>query len=299
MDLLESMRVFVEAVDRGSLSAAAEACGISPTMAGNHLRSLEARTGTRLLHRTTRRQSLSAFGQSYYERCLEILRLVETTDQLAEAEQRQPGGLLRVTAPLSFGSEALMPALGDYLAMHPAVTVDAVLNDRTVDLVEEGFEAAIRVGRLRSTDLVARPLQPYGMLVCASPAYLRSQGRPRTPDDLLGHECLSFSLGSRAPWRFAREGREWAVPVRGRLQVNSGQALRVAALHGMGIIRQPAALLREDVAAGRLVRLLPGYELPSQPMHIVYLQDRYRSPRLRSFVDFIAERFGAARAGRP
>jgi DNA-binding transcriptional LysR family regulator len=171
-----------------------------------------------------------------------------------------------------------------------------VLNDRTVDLIDEGFEAAIRVGRLRSGDLIARPLQPYGMLVCASPAYLRSHGTPKTPDDLLRHECLGFSLGSKAAWRFSKGGKEWSVPVRGRLQVNSGQALRVAALHGMGIVRQPAALLGEDVAAHRLVRLLPAYELPSQPMHLVYLQDRYRSPRLRSFVDFIVERFGPAGA---
>lgn len=291
MDLLDSMKVFVEAVDRGSLTAAAAACGISPTMAGNHLRALEQRAGASLLHRTTRRLNLTAFGESYYPRCQQILRLVEDSDRLADEQQARPAGVLRITAPVTFGAEALMPALCDYLALYPEVRVDLALCDRTVDLMDEGFEAAFRIGKLADADLVARPLAPYRTIVCAAPSYLARHGRPRTPDDLAKHECLGFGAEASQRWRFSKGTQEWSVPVKGRLKVNHGQALRMAAIHGAGIVRQPAVLLQPDVDAGRLVRLLGGYELPSRPLHLVYLHDRYRSARLRSFVDFALERF--------
>lgn len=292
MDLLDSMKVYVQAVEKGSLSAAAAACGISATMAGKHLRTLEARLGMRLLNRTTRRQHLTAFGEDYYARCKEILRLVAETDAQAQNLQLAPAGRLRVTAPVSFGTEALMPALADYLARHPQVDVDAVLSDRVADLVEEGFEAAIRIGQLPDSALIARPLAPYRLMICASPDYLARRGTPQRPEELSGHECLSFSPAAVANWRLEGPDGICSVPVSGRLQVNHGQALRMAALHGLGIVLQPAILLEADVRAGRLVRLLPAYELPSRPMSVVYLPDRYRSPRLRSFVDFMVERFG-------
>ncbi|QNM95300.1 LysR family transcriptional regulator [Chitinimonas koreensis] len=292
MDLLDSMKVYVQAVEKGSLSAAAVACGISPTMAGKHLRTLEARLGMRLLNRTTRRQYLTAFGEDYYARCKEILRLVAETDAQAQNLQLAPAGRLRITAPVSFGTEALMPVLADYLARHPQVDVDAVLSDRVADLVEEGFEAAIRIGPLPDSALIARPLAPYRLMICASPGYLARRGTPLRPEELSGHECLSFSPAAVAHWRLEGADGICSVPVSGRLQVNHGQALRMAALHGLGIVLQPAILLEADVRAGRLVRLFPGYELPSRPMSVVYLPDRYRSPRLRSFVDFMVERFG-------
>ncbi|QPF75180.1 LysR family transcriptional regulator [Roseateles sp. DAIF2] len=293
MDLLDSMKVYVLAVEKGSLSAAATACDISSTMAGNHLRALEQRLRMKLLNRTTRRQHLTAFGQDYYLRCKEILRLVAETDAQAQHLQLAPAGRLRVSAPVSFGSEVLMPALPDYLARYPEVEVDLVLSDRVVDLVEEGFEAAVRVGPLpEASDLVARPLAPYCLMICAAPDYLARRGTPKQPEDLAAHECLAFSATALAPWRMVGpDGSEHRVPVGGRLQVNQGQALRAAALHGLGIILQPAILLEADVRAGRLVRLLPDFVLPSRPTHVVYLPDRYRAPKLRSFVDFLAERF--------
>lgn len=293
MDLLDSMKVYVLAVEKGSLSAAATACDISATMAGNHLRTLEKRLGMQLLSRTTRRQHLTAFGEDYYTRCKEILRLVAETDAQAQNLQLAPAGKLRITAPISFGTEALMPALPDYLDRYPEVSVDVVLNDRVVDLVEEGFEAAIRIGQLPdSAQLIAKPLVPYRLMLCASPEYLARRGTPAKPKDLSLHECLSFSPASVAHWRMTDQVGEHSVPVSGRLQVNNGQALRVAALHGLGIVLQPAVLLQADVQAGRLVQLLPKHELPSRSMHVVYLPDRYRSPKLRSFVDFLVERFG-------
>lgn len=291
MDLLDSMKVYVLAVEKGSLSAAATACGISATMAGKHLRTLEQRLGMRLLNRTTRRQHLTAFGEDYYVRCKEILRMVVESDAQAQNLQLAPTGQLRITAPVTFGTEALIPALSEYLDRYPQVSVDVALCDRAVDLVEEGFEAAIRIGQLPDSALIAKSLAPYRLMICASPEYLARKGTPGKPEDLSQHECLSFSPAALAHWRLTDQDGEYRVPVSGRLQVNQGQALRVAALHGLGIVLQPAILLEADVRAGRLVQLFPTHELPSRPMNVVYLPDRYRSPKLRSFVDFLVERF--------
>ncbi|WP_426196798.1 LysR family transcriptional regulator [Massilia sp. DWR3-1-1] len=291
MDLLVGMKVYVLTIEKGSLSAAAVACDISATMAGKYLRALEKRLGMQLLHRTTRRQHLTAFGEDYYARCKEILRLVAETDAQAQNLQLAPAGTLRITAPVTFGTEALMPALADYLDRYPQVSIEVALNDRVVDLVEEGFEAAIRIGQLPDSALIAQSLAPYRLMVCASPDYLARRGTPGKPEDLSDHECLSFSPAALAHWRLTDQDGVRRVPVSGRLQVNHGQALRVAALHGMGIVLQPAILLESDVRAGRLVQLFPAHELPSRPMSVVYLPDRYRSPRLRSFVDFLVRRF--------
>jgi DNA-binding transcriptional LysR family regulator len=292
MDLLDSMKVYVLTVDRGSLSAAAAACDISATMAGNHLRELEQRLGMQLLHRTTRRQSLTAFGEEYYARCKEILRLVAETDVQAQNMRLAPAGRLRVTAPATFGTEALVPALPDYLARYPDVSVELDLSDRVVDLMDGGFEAAIRIGPLApDSPLVARPLGAYRVMICAAPDYLARRGAPARPSDLAQHDCLSFSPSAVAHWRLAKGADICTVPVSGRLQVNHGQALRMAALHGLGIVLQPAILLEADLRAGRLVRLFPDFELPSRPMHIVFLAERYRSTKLRSFIDYIVERF--------
>lgn len=291
MDLLDSMNVYVLTVEKGSLSAAAKASGVSATMAGNHLRMLEQRLGMQLLNRTTRRQHVTAFGADYYTRCKEILRLVAETDAQAQHLQLAPAGKLRITAPVTFGTEALMPALAEYLERYPEVSVDVTLSDRVADLVEEGFEAAIRIGQLPDSELIAKPLAPYQLMICASPGYLERRGTPARPEDLSGHECLSFSPAALAHWRLSDDDGVCRVPVSGRLQVNHGQALRVAALHDVGIVLQAAFLLQPDVAAGRLVQLFPTHELPSRPMNVVYLQDRYRSPKLRSFVDFLVQRF--------
>lgn len=292
MDLLDSMKVYVLTVEKGSLSGAATASGISATMAGNHLRMLEKRLGMQLLQRTTRRQHLTAFGEDYYTRCKEILRLVDETDKQAQHLQLAPAGKLRITAPVSFGTEALMPALSEYLARYPEVSVDVSLSDRVMDMLEEGFEVAIRIGDLPDSALIAKSLRPYRLMICASPDYLARNGTPGKPEDLTRHECLSFSPAAITNWRLQDQGEMYRIPVTGRLQVNHGQALRVAALHGLGIILQPAILLQADVKAGLLVQLFPDYELPSRTLSVVYLQDRYRTPKLRSFVDFMLEKFG-------
>jgi DNA-binding transcriptional LysR family regulator len=298
VDRLTSIEVFVAVVDRGSLSAAAPVFAISTTMVGKHLRALEEHVGGRLLSRTTRRQSLTELGRAYYQRCRKVLEELRAADASAHALAGAPRGTLRVSAPVAFGAERLVPALPELLDRHPLIDVDLSLDDRVVDLVGEGFDAALRVGRLASSNLVARPLEPYRTVLCASPAYLAARGTPRVPAELAAHSCLGFTWSSRTTWRFGDGGDRVDVPVNGRLQSNSGQALRVAALHGLGVIRQSEALLAADLAAGRLVRLLEDFPLAPRPLHLVYLRDRRPTPKLRAFADFVLARFGPRRPPR-
>lgn len=298
MDLYQAMTVFVRVVESGSMTAAGEQCGLSTTMVGNHLRALEKRLGMSLLRRTTRRQSLTEFGSVYYQRCVEVLGLVADSERLAEQAQANPHGVLRLTAPPTFGSECLMPALADYLAQYPEIRLDVVLTDRVVDLVEEGFDVAIRLGTLDASRLIARPLMDYGLTICASPEYLQRHGYPERPEELSRHECLSFAYPAGTEWRWTEkrwclsgpEG-EVSIDISGRVIVNSAQGLRQAALSGIGIVMLPNVLVWQDLQQGRLVKLLDHYQLPSRPMHLVYSQDRYRSLKLRSFVDYALEAF--------
>ncbi len=293
MDRLTSMGVFLRVAEKGSLAAAAEDFDISATMVGKHLRSLEHRLGGRLLNRTTRRQSLTELGRTYYERCKQVLADIEAIEDTANEMRITPRGLLRINAPVSFGSMQLTPALAGYLDEHPDVQVDLTLNDRTVDLVEEGYELAVRVGPLTDSNLIARKLAPYRVIVCASREYLARFGKPKTPAELLKHNCLAFSYASRGHhWTFEGPSGKRTISVRGRLQINSGAGLRNAALRGIGIIMQPESLVAEDIAAGRLVRLLSRFECSPRPMHIVYLPDQRLTPKVRSFIDFMLNRFG-------
>ena len=295
MDTLASMAMFVRVVEAGSFAAAAEASGVSPTMAGKHIRAIEQRLGARLLHRTTRRQQLTEVGRLYYERCKQVLADVELADRSALELQATPRGRLRITAPMSFGSRRLTPAITDYLQRHPEVSVDLSLDNRVYDLVGEGYELAIRIGAIDDPQLVARPLLPYRMLLAATPAYLARHGTPHQPKDLTDHICLGLSNWRRRDqWRLlGPEGRECDVPVQGRLAVDHGDALRIAALHDAGIVLQPEVLLADDLAAGRLLHVLPEWAPPSTPMHLLYAPDRRPTAKLRSMIEFLLERFGA------
>lgn len=292
-DRLTSMAVFVRAVEKGGFTAAAAEFGLSATMVGLHVRALEERMGGRLLNRTTRRQSLTEIGQAYYERCKQILADVEVAEAAATHAQASPHGRLRISAPVTFGVHRLMPALAEYLARCPQVEVDVDLSDRVRDLIDEGFEVAIRIGALADSGLVARELMPYRMAVAASPAYLKVHGTPHVPADLAQHNCLGFASWRHVDeWRFQGGGVDATVSVRRNLRANNGEALRMAALAGIGVIMQPEILLAEDVAAGRLVRLLENCKAPEKPMHLIYLPDRAPSAKLRSFIEFAVERFG-------
>ena len=299
MDRIAAMQSFVRTVERGSFAAAASGSGLSATMVGNHVRFLEARLGALLLNRTTRRQSLTELGRAYYERCRRILDEIEAAEAFADEAQAVPRGLLRVTASVALGTTVLPRLVTEYLRLYPRVHVDLVLQDRRVDLLEEGLDAAIRAGRLPDSSLIARALAPLQLIVCAAPAYLAARGTPAAPGDLARHECLDFAHASEPGiWRFGGSrgeiGGEIAVSVSGKLVVNNGQALRLAALDGAGIIMQPEVIVADELAEGRLVRLLADHAAPRLPLHLLTLPDRHPTPKLRTFVEFIVGRLGAA-----
>ena len=293
MDTLVSMQVFVTLVDKGSLTAAADVFSLSQPMVGKHLRHLEQRVGAKLLVRTTRRQNLTEIGQLYYDQCRQILEQVRQAEAGTEALRLAPRGKLRINAPVSFGSVMLTPALTDFLTQYPEVQAELTLNDRVIDLVDEGYDLAVRVGTLADSGLVARALRPYGMLICAAPAYLARRGTPVHPSELPQHECLGFAHWTRSGgWLLAQDHHIVKSLPESRLLSNNGQALRIAALQGFGIVMQPSVLLADDVAAGRLIPLLTEHLPPPMAMHLVYPRDRVPVPKLSRFVDFMLERFG-------
>lgn len=295
MNLLKSMQLFVLTVDKGSLTAAADEAALTPTMVGNHLRALEEHLGMQLLNRTTRQQHLTAFGSHYYERCVEILGLVEASQALASSARAEPQGRLRVTIPHAFGAGRLMPALQEYLAQYPKVELEISFTDRLVDLLEEGFEAAIRIGDLPDSGLIAQALQPHELVMCAAPGYLQRCPPPAHPEQLAEHDCLTYQYASRSTlsvWHLTGPDGEHQIKVRGRVQMDNGPALRAAAVAGMGITLLPQVVVENEIKAGRLQRVLPGYSTPARQLHVLYLPDRQGSPKLRSFIRFMVERFG-------
>jgi DNA-binding transcriptional LysR family regulator len=293
MDRLESLSFFVKAVELGSFSAAADVLRTSPQLVGKHVRLLEQRLGVKLLNRTTRRQSLTDVGRNFYERARTILAEVEAAEALAAETRAAPHGHLRINAPVTFGVHALAPRLNDYLTANPDVTVDLSMANRYVDVIDEGYDVVFRVGDLTDSGLIARPLRPYQLILCASPDYLASHPPLRMPQDLCAHECLGFSHTSlRTHWTFEGPGGRVDVPVQSRLMMDNGEGMLPAALAGVGLMLQPVELVEEAIADGRLVKLLPDFVIPSRPMHLLYAPDRRMTPKLRSFIDFALEHFG-------
>ena len=294
MDRLLSMTVFARAVELGSFSAAAEVLHMSPQLVGKHVHTLEQHLGLRLLNRTTRRQHLTEIGTSYYEKVKLILSEVASAEGLAAESLATPSGRLRVNAPLTFGIHALMPRLAGYMAAHPGVQVEVSLANRYVDALEEGADVVFRVGELSDSSRIARRLAPYRLILCAAPAYIEAHPPITTPMDLASHECLGFAHTElRTHWRFDGPAGLVTVPVTGRLMVDSGEALLVAARAGMGVLLQPAELVEPDIAAGRLVRVLPKYRAPDRPLHLLYAPDKQMTPKLRSFIEFAVAAFGS------
>jgi DNA-binding transcriptional LysR family regulator len=291
------MQVFVRVAELGSFAAAAKQLRMSATMAAKHVAALEDRLGAQVIRRTTRRHSLTEVGRIYLERARALLADFETAEATTRALQAEARGTLRVTAPVVLGAQALAPLLGELIAAHPSLHVELTLQDRVVDLLEEGYDVALRSGPLPSSGLIVRPLQPLAMLLAASPSYLRERGTPKHPRELSAHECLGFSyLVHRDRWRLLGPDGEHAVPVRSRITINNGLALREAAVGGAGIVMQSALLLQGDLKAGRLVRVLPRYAPPSRQAQLVYPPDRWRSPKLQRFVELVMARLGPRRA---
>ena len=294
MSKLAGMEMFVKVVECGNFTAAAAISGVSPTMVAKHVKTIEDRLGARLLHRTTRRQQLTEVGRLYYERCKHALSEVELAEASASELQASPRGLIRLVAPVSFGNQNLVPVLTEYLSRHPEVNVELTLDNRVPDLINEGYELGIQIGEINASELVARPLRPYRRILAAAPSYLAKHGQPEHPEQLNAHSCLGLSYWRHHDrWHLLGPDAELCeVLVKGRFSSNQGSALRIAALHGAGIVLQPEMLLTDDIAAGRLVPVLPAWSFKSTPMYLIYAQDTRPTAKLRSVIDLLIKCFG-------
>lgn len=294
MDRLTSLGVFIAAVDEGSLAAAARRFGLSAAMAGKHVSAIEASLNARLLQRTTRRLSLTDAGQTYYERGKRILEAYEEANREASDSQRTARGLLRVAAPVTFGAMHLGDVVAQYLEDHPQVTVDVMLGDRYVDLIDAGVDVAIRIGQLADPLLVTRRISPCRMVVCAAPAYLQRHGMPRTPSDLRGAQRLAFSEAvSVGDWTL-HDAQNHTHIVDGpcRMTANNTQMLLASALAGAGIAYGPTFVFGPHLQRGELVALLPDYPAADLTLQAVYPSTHQIPLKVRRFVDYLVAAFG-------
>ena len=293
LDRVTGMQVFVRVAALGSLSAAARSLNLSQTMVTKHVAALEDRLGIKLLHRSTRRLTLTEGGRNYLAACERILAEIEEAEASASLDRIEPRGSLRLNVPLSFGLRHIAPALPSFNWLHPAVSFDLGLADRYVDLIEEGWDLAIRIGRLKDSSLVARRLAVCRTVVCAAPSYLKEHGTPQSLDDLARHNCLGYTLPSAIGanrWTFGPDG-EIVVPVQGNLRANNGDALLAASLAGQGLIYQPTFIVGDSLRDGSLVRVLGGYPTYEPGIHAVLPSGRQAPAKVRAFIEFLARRF--------
>ncbi|RZI45040.1 LysR family transcriptional regulator [Herbaspirillum sp. HC18] len=289
MDTLTSMKVFVAVVDTGSFAAAADRLDMSRAMTSKYVAHLEEHLGTRLLQRTTRRLTLTESGSAYYERCVQILADISEAEEGALHLNENPRGTLRVTMPVSFGILHMGPVISEYMKQYPEVKVDILLTDRRVDLLEEGLDMAIRIGALSESELVAKRLASDRVVICGSPEYFKQHGTPRTPSDLAQHNCLLYTYASAGDeWKMTGPGGEHVVKVSGSLRASNGDVVKLAAIGGVGVIRQPLFLCAEDLRAGRLVEVLQDYRSYDLGVYAVYPSRKHLPAKVRTFVDFLA-----------
>lgn len=291
MKNLSDIAVFVRVVDDGSFTTAAEALGLSKSVISKYVTRLETRLGARLLQRTTRRLSLTEVGQNFYQRAVKALAEIEDAELDVSRMQGEPRGTLRINTPMSFGILHIAPLLPEFMARYTQVEVDMNLEDRQVNLVEEGFDLAIRVAQLPDSSLVARRLGPCRHVVCAAPDYFNRHGVPGHPDDLQTHDCLTYRYRrARFQWHFlGPDDSEHNVAVSGRLHANNSLALREALLRGCGLTLAPTFLVGRDLKAGRLQAVLTRYRTLALSVYAIYPEKKHLSPKVRAFVDFMAE----------
>ncbi|TXL65297.1 LysR family transcriptional regulator [Zeimonas arvi] len=296
MDRFQEMSVFATVVDAGSFVGAAEALGLSRAAVSRLVGELESRLGVRLLHRTTRRLSLTDEGRIFHLRCKAVLAEVEEAEAEVSARSGAARGLLKLNVPVTFGLLHLAPLWSEFMAKNPGVVLDITLSDRVVDLVEEGYDMAVRIGRLASSSLIGRQLSSTRMVLCASPGYLSAHGAPRHPRDLADHAVISYSLFSMGEqWEFEGPDGAVSVKVEPRMRTNSGDTCRQAALHDSGIVLQPSFLVGEDVEAGRLVELMPEYRSVELGIYAVYASRQHVSPKVRLLIDHLLRALAAPR----
>jgi len=293
IDIVAAMRVFTAVVDNGSFASAADRLNLSPGMVTRYVAQLESHLDVRLLHRTTRKLSLTEEGSDYYQRALQIITSIEDAELSATKGKADPRGILRISTASGFAFGHLDHAIIAYLQRYPNVEVDLINSERMVDLVDEGFDLAIRVAKQISPGLIARRIAAVHIAVCASPDYLKEHGTPASPEDLLEHNCLFYSSSTyRNKWRFCRDGEEQIVQVKGNFHVNEGKVLVNAALAGMGILYEPDFLVTEHIRQQRLVHILKDWEADEFSLYAVYANRQFLPLKVRSFIDFLVDYFG-------
>jgi len=296
MDKFFEMQAFASVVDAGSFVKAADALASSKAAVSRYVSELEARLGVRLLHRTTRRLSLTEAGQVFYARCKDLLAELESAEAEITSHGSEASGLAKINVPVSFGIRHLAPLWGDFMRAHPKVRLDITLTDRVVDLVEEGYDMAVRIATLPSSMLVSRRLATTRIVLCASPEYLRVRGTPQHPRELAEHSVLAYSyLSTKDEWRF--EGPDGAVSVKTQpvLRSNSGDICLAAALSHEGVILQPTFLVSDDLSAGRLIELLPDYRTRELGIYAIYPTRKHLAPKVRALIDFLVDAFRVPR----
>jgi len=291
MDKLSSMKVFMQVARLGSFSAAADNLGISKAMVSKHIKRLEDSLDVQLFNRTTRSLSLTEVGTVYRDRIKEILNDIEETELSVSKLSSEPRGTLRIMAPTSFGSFHLSRAVTEYLTHFPNVNVEMLLAERTPDLVDEGIDLAILIGTLEDSSLFARKIADARMVVCGAPEYLDKNGIPETPDELREHNCLIQTTRVGETWLFNSGQGIKRFDVNGTLKSNAGDALRIAAIKGCGLVNLPMYMVDKDIQNGRLKTVLVEYEAAKRPIHAVYIHRMHLSAKVRTFVDFLVNRF--------
>jgi len=291
MDKYQEMRVFAQVVEAGSFVAAAEALSMSKPAVSRHVSELEQRLGVRVLHRTTRRLSLTPEGEVFLARCRDILASIEASEDEISTRSGTASGLLKVSVPVSFGITHLAPLWSDFLERHPAVTLDVQLADRIIDLVDEGLDLAVRIARLPDSSLVSRRLASARLVLCAAPAYLQRRGVPQSPQDLAQHDVIAYSLLTMGDqWQFQGPEGPVSVKVRPRLWSNNGDTCIAAALRGLGIQLEPDFLVTQELKTGQLVEILPEYRAAELGIYAVYPSRKFVLPKVRAMIEFLSER---------
>jgi len=293
MDRLENMETFIRVVEDGGISAAADHLGVAKSAVSRRLKELEGHLGVELFHRTTRRMNLTDTGRAFYQQSIRILDDLLEAELSASQAHGELRGNLKVALPLSFGLMHLGPAINDFLQLHPQINFDLDFNDREVDMMQESFDLAIRIGHLPDSSLIARRLATDQGVMCASPQYLEKMGTPEKPEDLSNHQCLVYNLlRDYEYWHlFDKEGQRVKVKINAHLKASNGEFLRDAAVNGMGIVFMPTFIIYQEIERGDLIHVLPSYKNPEMSIHAIYPQTRHLSHRVRAFVDFLVERF--------
>ncbi|AVR99176.1 LysR family transcriptional regulator [Pseudoduganella armeniaca] len=288
------MEVFVQVVDAGGFSRAADAMQLPKATVSTLIQQLETALSVKLLHRTTRQVTVTADGAAYYERCLRILTDVKDAEESLSRTRLSPSGRLRVDAPTGLASSILVPALPAFFERYPDIQLELGCSDRLVDLIEEGVDCAVRGGTLADSTLIARRVGVLNMLTCASPAYLAQYGTPHHPRELERHRCVNYfsaKTGKIYDWDFTRDGERIQIPLPGVIAVNDSTAYVEAGLAGLGVLQMTDYLLRDHLATGRMVQILPDWVSDPIPINIVYPQNRHLSTKVRVFVEWVAELF--------